>query len=89
MENVHNEEQEEGSRSVHLSLNGEGVYIFVFPFLVLVSFTLCAVLLCPVSCVESEPLPLLAMSSVVIGLSPLLPLHSLLWYVLSEYSEVL
>ena len=25
----------------HLSLNGEGVYIFVFPFLVLVSFTLC------------------------------------------------
>lgn len=46
------------------------VFIFVFPFLVLVSFTLCTVLLCLVSCVESKPLPLLAMSSVVIGLSP-------------------
>ena len=81
--------RKEVGQSVHLSLNSEGVYIFVLPFLVLVSFTLCAVLLCLVSCVESEPLPLLAMSSVVIGLSPLLPLHSLLWYVLSEYSEVL
>lgn len=68
MENVHNEEQEEGSRSILVLM--VKVFIFVFPFLVLVSFTLCTVLLCLVSCVESKPLPLLAMSSVVIGLSP-------------------